>query len=126
MLRFRLKELENTAVTAMSEKNALKDKLKSQESAAPATPTPSDEKMDAKEVEEMAEAFKAVKTQMASELELNAKTQKDMEKDLSSTKHQLLDVQHQLNLAEKVRLVSLPCPSCTSYLIYFHLTFLCH
>ena len=107
MLRFRLKELENTAVTAMSEKNALKDKLKSQESA-PATPTPSDEKMDAKEVEEMAEAFKAVKTQMASELELNAKTQKDMEKDLSSTKHQLLDVQHQLNLAEKVTLVSLP------------------
>ena len=38
---------------------------------------------------------------MATELEMNAKTQKDLENDLSSTKHQLLDIQHQLNMAEK-------------------------
>ena len=38
---------------------------------------------------------------MATESETNAKTQKELESDLSSTKHQLLEIQHQMNLAEK-------------------------
>ena len=40
----------------------------------------------------MNEAFKAVKMQMATELEMNAKTQKELETDLTSTKHQLLEM----------------------------------
>ena len=54
------------------------------------------------EVEELTEAFKAVKTQMASELEANVKTKGRLETDLTETKHNLLDVKHQLSLAEKV------------------------
>ena len=54
------------------------------------------------EVEELTEAFKAVKTQMASELEANVKTKGRLETDLTETKHSLLDVKHQLSLAEKV------------------------
>ena len=53
---------------------------------------------------ELNEAFKAVKQQMASELELHAKTQKELESDLTSTKHQLLEIQHQLSMTEKVRI----------------------
>lgn len=101
LLRKRLKDLEETALTAINEKEAIKEKLSA---AIPAVEPPkdSDDKVDAKEVEELAEAFKAVKHQMATELEMNAKTQKELETDLTSTKHQLLDIQHQLNMAEKV------------------------
>ena len=56
------------------------------------------------EVLELSEAFKAVKIQMATELEMNAKTQKELETDLTSTKHQLLEIQHQLSMTEKVKL----------------------
>ena len=38
---------------------------------------------------------------MATELETNAKTQKELESDLSSTKHQLLEIQHQMNWQKK-------------------------
>ena len=60
------------------------------------------EKMKTSEVEELTEAFKAVKAQMASELEANVETKGILESDLTSTKHSLLDVKHQLNMAEKV------------------------
>ena len=56
------------------------------------------------EVLELNEAFKAVKMQMATELEMNAKTQKELETDLTSTKHHLLEIQHQLSMTEKVKL----------------------
>ena len=39
---------------------------------------------------------------MATELEMNAKTQKELESDLTSTKHQLLEIQHNLSMTEKV------------------------
>ena len=39
---------------------------------------------------------------MASELEIKDKNQKELETDLTSAKHKLLEVQHQLNMAEKV------------------------
>ena len=58
--------------------------------------------MKASEVEELTEAFKAVKTQMATELEANVEIKGKLESDLTSTKHSLLDVKHQLNMAEKV------------------------
>ena len=38
---------------------------------------------------------------MATELETNAKTQKELESDLTATKHELLAIQSQMNLAEK-------------------------
>ena len=63
------------------------------------------ERMKATEVEELTEAFKAVKTQMASELEANVETKGRLETDLTETKHTLLDVKHQLSLAEKVNIV---------------------
>ena len=62
------------------------------------------EKMKATEVEELTEAFKAVKTQMATELEANVEIKGKLESDLTSTKHSLLEVKHQLNMAEKVSL----------------------
>ena len=40
---------------------------------------------------------------MATEQEINAKNQRELESDLTTTKHQLLSVQHQLNMTEKVR-----------------------
>ena len=60
------------------------------------------EKMKATEVEELTEAFKAVKTQMATELEANVDIKEKLETDLTMTKHSLLDIKHQLNMAEKV------------------------
>ena len=109
MLRNRLKELEGTALNAINAKQELSEELQKQKEALEestkeiiANNEDDDEnKVDAKEVEEMAEAFKAVKNQMATELEMNVKTQKELEGDLTSTKHQLLEVQHQMNLAEK-------------------------
>ena len=58
--------------------------------------------MKATEVEELTDAFKAVKTQMAGELEANVEVKEKLETDLTSTKHSLLEVKHQLNMAEKV------------------------
>ena len=60
------------------------------------------ERMKATEVEEITEAFKAVKTQMAGELEANVETKEKLETDLTTTKHTLLEIKHQLNMAEKV------------------------
>ena len=61
------------------------------------------------EVLELNEAFKAVKLQMATELEMNAKTQKELEEDLTSTKHQLLEIQHNLSMTEKVSELTQNC-----------------
>ena len=102
MLRNRLKDLEEKAVTTLNEKQALQQKLDQNEaSKVEIKEATEDDKVVAKEVEEMAQAFKEVKNQMATELELNAKTQKELEVDLTSTKHNLLEIQHQLSLAEK-------------------------
>ena len=60
------------------------------------------ERMKANEVEELTEAFKAVKTKMANELEENVESKHKLATDLTSTKHSLLEVKHQLSLAEKV------------------------
>ena len=43
-----------------------------------------------------------VKLQMENEKEINLKTQEDLETDLTSTKHQLLEIKRQLQLAEVV------------------------
>ena len=100
MLRNRLKEVEQKAIDSITEKKVLQEKLENKEKSE-VKEASDDDKIVAKEVEEMAQAFKEVKNQMASELELNAKTQKELETDLTSTKHNLLEIQHQLNLAEK-------------------------
>ena len=106
MLRLRQKELETKVVDSINEKQSLQDKLKEvpKQVEAPA-PEDTSDKVDAKEVEELAEAFKAVKHQMASELELKDKNQKELETDLTSAKHKLLEVQHQLNMAEKASVI---------------------
>ncbi len=46
--------------------------------------------------------MKSIRFQMTSEQEMNAKTQKELQGNLKDAKHALLDVQHQLKLAEKV------------------------
>jgi hypothetical protein len=102
MLRNRLKDVEGTALSAIGAQKVLEQKIQKQESSPKKSVVLETESVDAKEVEELAVAFKAVKVQMATELEINAKTQKELETDLTSTKHYLLDVQHQLNMAEKV------------------------
>ena len=45
-----------------------------------------------------------MKSRMNVDQELRDKSQKELEDDLTSAKHNLLDVQHQLNMAEKVRI----------------------
>lgn len=50
----------------------------------------------------LSEAIETIKTKMSSEHDLTSKNQKELEKDLTSTKHNLLDVRYQLTLAEKV------------------------
>ena len=106
MLRLRQKELETKVVDSINEKQSLQDKLKEVPKQIE-VPPPEDtsDKVDAKEVEELAEAFKAVKHQMASELELKDKNQKELETDLTSAKHKLLEVQYQLNMAEKASVI---------------------
>ena len=44
-----------------------------------------------------------MKSRMNEDLELRDKSQKELEDDLTSAKHNLLEVRHQLNMAEKVR-----------------------
>jgi len=55
----------------------------------------------AKEYEELNQTIEAVKEELAKEKNLSDKSQKDLETDLVSTKHRFLEVQHQLNMAEK-------------------------
>ena len=51
---------------------------------------------------QLSEAMKAMKSHMNADQELRDKSQKELEVDLTATKHNLLDVRHQLNMAEKV------------------------
>ena len=53
---------------------------------------------------QLSEAMKEMKSRMNVDLELRDKSQKELEDDLTSAKHNLLEVRHQLNMAEKVRL----------------------
>ena len=52
---------------------------------------------------QLSEAMKEMKSRMNEDLELRDKSQKELEDDLTSAKHNLLEVRHQLNMAEKVR-----------------------
>lgn len=54
------------------------------------------------EVEELNEAFKAVKQQMVAELEASTAIKDILESDLMSTKQALMEAQSHLILAEKV------------------------
>lgn len=51
----------------------------------------------------LTETVKNLTYKMATESEMNQKTQLELEKDLVGAKHALLDVQHQLQMAEKVK-----------------------
>ncbi len=53
---------------------------------------------------QLSEAIESIKTKMSADQELIVKSQKETEQDLVSTKHHLLEVRHQLTLAEKVRI----------------------
>ena len=78
----------------------IKEKQTTSKQQVPAPPVIHDDK--GSEVEELTAAFKQVKLKMADELEANSKEKMVLETDLVSTKHQLLEVQHNLTLAEKV------------------------
>merc|ERR1712210_262436 len=60
-----------------------------------------EEPVKAKEYEELNQTIEAVKEELAKEKNLSDKSQKELETDLVSTKHRFLEVQHQLNMAEK-------------------------
>ena len=45
-----------------------------------------------------------MKSRINVDLELRDKSQKELEGDLTNAKHNLLEVRHQLNMAEKVRI----------------------
>ena len=46
--------------------------------------------------------MKEMRSRMSEDMELRDKSQKELEDDLTSAKHNLLEVRHQLNMAEKV------------------------
>ena len=64
-----------------------------------------------------------MKFQMASAQEINEKNKRELETDLTSTKHHLLDIQHQLNMAEKVLdwLFNPPVNSNSLYLVFVNI-----
>ncbi len=101
-LRRKVKDLESKALNVLDEKKSLEEQMiKSKKADHAKEATIDEDKVDAKEVEELSKAFRDVKAQMATELELSSKNQKELEGDLTSTKHKLLEIQHQLNMAEK-------------------------
>ena len=51
---------------------------------------------------QLSSALASMQSKMSSAAELSAKNQLELKTDLTDTKHKLLDVQHQLNMAEKV------------------------
>ena len=84
------------------------------ESAAAATAA-----ANASEIEELTQAFKQVKTKLADELESNCQEKKELETNLVSTTHQLLEVKHNLSLAEKVKLAfKFDWPKARNVLLY--------
>lgn len=96
-LKTRLRSLETQAMSAMDEKSraerALKDIQKVQ----------GDQQRRAcsKEISCLEDTVAALKEDYEKSLSANAVTQKDLQENLISAKHELLRVQEQLNLAEK-------------------------
>ena len=58
--------------------------------------------------------------EIMTEKEVSARTEKELTGDLASTKHALLDIQHQLSLAEKVLLYDIFLKSATMHLKVNH------
>eukprot|EP00090_Calanus_glacialis_P006481 TRINITY_DN15044_c0_g1_i2.p1 TRINITY_DN15044_c0_g1~~TRINITY_DN15044_c0_g1_i2.p1 ORF type:complete len:326 (-),score=127.84 TRINITY_DN15044_c0_g1_i2:113-1090(-) len=52
-------------------------------------------------ISELSEAVDAAKQELMTEKQISEKSQKELENDLMSAKHRFLEVQHQLNMAEK-------------------------
>lgn len=52
---------------------------------------------------QLTETLKLMRNQLTTEIEMKDKSASELENNLTSTKHALLDVQHQLTMAEKVR-----------------------
>ena len=102
-LREKLKQLEKTAASAP----AAAKEIPSPSPLPPPAPlvTADQAEKSNQEIEELTQAFKQVKTKLADELESNCQEKKELETNLVSTTHQLLEVKHNLSLAEKVKLV---------------------
>ena len=51
---------------------------------------------------QLSEEIEKMRHEILTEKEVSARTEKELTGDLASTKHALLDIQHQLSMAEKV------------------------
>jgi len=101
-LRQRLKTLESQATEILESKLELKaevENLKTQKTTEVANEIKTTE--TAKEFEKLSEAVDAAKKELLNEKEISEKSQKELENDLVATKHRFLEVQHQMNMAEK-------------------------
>jgi len=99
-LRQRMKTLESQATEILEAKLQLKAKVAALENEkATEVITQNDENCE--EFEKLKEAVDMAKQELMSEKQISEQSQTELEKDLTSSKHRLLEVQYQLNMAEK-------------------------
>jgi len=101
-LRQRMKTVESQATEILESKLKLKaevESLKNQNTTDIETEVKNYENI--KQLEQLNEAVDAAKQELLTEKKISEKSQKELESDLVASKHRLLEVQHQLNLAEK-------------------------
>eukprot|EP00090_Calanus_glacialis_P006480 TRINITY_DN15044_c0_g1_i1.p1 TRINITY_DN15044_c0_g1~~TRINITY_DN15044_c0_g1_i1.p1 ORF type:complete len:315 (-),score=121.21 TRINITY_DN15044_c0_g1_i1:113-1057(-) len=101
-LRQRMKTIESQATEILESKLELKaevESLKIQKTIEVETEIKTGE--NTKEFEKLSEAVDAAKQELLTEKQISEKSQKELENDLMSAKHRFLEVQHQLNMAEK-------------------------
>jgi len=101
-LRQRMKTIESQATEILESKLELKaevETLKTHKTSEVESETKNGEAT--KEFEKLNEAVDAAKQELFNEKQVSEKSQKELETDLVSTKHRFLEVQHQLNMAEK-------------------------
>eukprot|EP00094_Tigriopus_californicus_P012434 TCALIF_12019-PA protein Name:"Similar to Lztfl1 Leucine zipper transcription factor-like protein 1 (Rattus norvegicus)" AED:0.04 eAED:0.04 QI:0/0.8/0.66/0.83/0.8/0.66/6/99/314 len=103
VLRERLKTVEEKAKAALKEKDSLASQLEDAQKDTQIKPNEPvhDNEDQSKEIDELTETVKLMRNQMTTEIEMKEKSAAELETNLTTTKHALLDVQHQLSMAEK-------------------------
>ncbi|CAN8013945.1 unnamed protein product [Ixodes persulcatus] len=100
MLRNRLKDVEGQVSQVLKQKSELVEELKQKQSELRHSIETREKKLDAS-TEFIEDQMIKVKLEMEESLRKSSESQQNLESDLTLTKHKLLEVQAQLDLAEK-------------------------
>jgi len=98
-LKLRIKTVENQAGEMVEEKVQLRKELEDLKGAPPVTNVVLED--NSEEIKQLSDTVEAVKSALETEKELADKSQKELEDDLTKSKHRYLEIQHQLSMAEK-------------------------